>query len=292
MAQGGKIQRQAGLGVILADKVRRMGEPVAAVAAETEYLAEQAVPPIAELAGRINLLLLGSDQRPGHWDFRTDTIVFVSFDPQTGETLLASFPRDLYVRIPGYGVNRINTAMEFGGFPALAETLAFNFGLRPQHYILVNFHGFKALIETLGGIDVYVPRRLCDHLRCVGPGWVHMDADVALWYARSRETTSDFDRARRQQEVLRAIASRLLRLDALHRAPELYALFRGMVVTDLGVDDVVRIVAQAGRFSPDRTHGVVFAPPQFGVPWITPQGAYVVLPNIGAIQAQIRTMLR
>ncbi len=252
----------------------------------------QAVGLLPELEGRINLVLLGSDRRQGHTDFRTDTLVFLSYDPQTGSTVLASFPRDTYVYIPGYGYNRINTAMEFGGFPALVDTLAYNFGIRPEHYVLVDFGGFKALIDTLGGIDVNVPRRLCDHLRCVGPGVVHMDADTALWYARSRETTSDFDRARRQQEVLLAIARRLLSLDALSRAPELYALFRGMVLTDLSLGDVVQLAAQAGKFSPDRVATVVFAPPQYGVSWITPQGAYVMLPNISAIQTQLRRMLR
>ncbi len=252
----------------------------------------RAVPPIAETQGRINLVLLGSDQRPRHWDFRTDTLIFVSYDPHTGRTVMASFPRDLYVRIPGYGLNRINTAMEFGGFPTLVRTLEYNFGLHPDHYILINFRGFKALVEALGGVEVQVPRRLCDHIRCVGPGWVHMNADVALWYARSRATTSDFDRARRQQALLVAIARRLLSLDALNRAPELYQLFRSLVITDLGLGDVASMVAQAGNFSPDKVETVVFAPPRYGRPWITPQGAYVVLPNVQAIQDQLRAMLR
>ncbi len=253
---------------------------------------QQAAPPLTELEGRVNLILLGSDRRPGHTDFRTDAMIFVSYNPATGATLMASFPRDLYVFIPGVGYNRINTAMEFGGFDTLAATLTYNFGIRPEHYILVNFSGFEDLVDTLGGLDVQVTQPLCDPLNCVSPGLVHMDGAQALWYARSRITTSDFDRARRQQEILVALSDKLLSPDALRQAPELYKTLKDMVETDLTLLDVASLAAKAGRFSPDAISRVVFAPPRYGAPWITPQGWYVVLPNVAAIQGALRALAR
>jgi anionic cell wall polymer biosynthesis LytR-Cps2A-Psr (LCP) family protein len=112
---------------------------------------------------RVNLLLLGSDQRPYEGGFRTDTIILVSLDPSKGKANLVSFPRDLYVLIPGWTQQRINTAMGYGGFPLLANTLEYNFGVRPTYYVMVNFFAFEQTIDSLGGIDVNVAEALSDH---------------------------------------------------------------------------------------------------------------------------------
>ena len=79
------------------------------------------------------------------------------YNPHSGALSLVSFPRDLYVAIPGIGYNRINTVMEFGGFDLMADTLAQNFGVRPRYYVLVSRFRFKEIMDTLGGLEVYVP---------------------------------------------------------------------------------------------------------------------------------------
>ena len=246
--------------------------------------------PIPGTDKRINIMLLGSDRRPKHYDFRTDAIMLLSYNPDTGATSIISFPRDTYVYLPALRTyNRINTAMEFGGFPLLADTMAYNFGVRPDHYILINFMGFATLVDSLGGVDVYVPHKLCDRRTnygyyCVGPGTVHMDGSLALWYARSRMTTSDFDRAYRQQALLRAIISKLLSANALGRVPQIYQAYRGLVVTDLGLGDVLKIVARATHFKSSKIRTYVITPPAL-VPWITPQGADVLLIRPQAVRS-------
>ncbi len=248
-----------------------------------------AVPPVPQSEGRINILLLGSDQLPGHVDFRTDAFMLVSYNPQTGATSIISIPRDTYVYLPGHFYQRINTAMEFGGFPLVAKTVAYNFGVRPQHYILINFQGFATLVDRLGGVDVYVPHVLCDRRThysdhyCIGPGTVHMDGSLALWYARSRITTSDFDRASRQQALLLAMVRKLFSFNALGRIPSLYAAYRNMVVTDISLAGAVSLAAKARHFDPNAIKTYVLTPPAVQ-PWMTPQGAAVLLPNHALIR--------
>jgi len=85
--------------------------------------------------GQINILLLGSDIRPDDGGFRTDVIMWVSLNPQDEYVSIISFPRDLFVTIPGWGGNRINTAFQYGGFDLLADTFETNFGIRPDYYV-------------------------------------------------------------------------------------------------------------------------------------------------------------
>ncbi len=249
--------------------------------------------PTPPFEDRILFLLLGSDQRwrYSRW-FRTDTIILAIYNPSTGALSLVSFPRDLYVHIPGIGYNRINVAMEYGGFPLLAATLEENFGVRPEYYALIRMQDFKRLIEILGGVDVVVPQRLCDRWpkggwKCLDPGPHHLDADEALWYARSRMTTSDFSRIRRQQDILKAVARKLMSMDALHRAPELYALFSQMVETNIGPADVPYLAFQARRFDPEKIYSYPIQR-EHVTPWIKPSGAYVLLPNHDAIRALLQ----
>ncbi len=256
----------------------------------------QAAPPITQAEGRINIMLLGSDQRPGHADFRTDAFMLLSYNPKSGATSIISFPRDTYVYLPGIGYNRINTAMEFGGFPLLQSTLEYNFGIKPSHYVLVNFMGFATLVDTLGGVNVVVPHQLCDRRTnysehyCIGPGTVHMDGSLALWYARSRITTSDFDRAARQQTLILAIIRKLISLNALSRAPALYQSYRQMVVTDIGPGDFLSMVAQARHFDSNAIQTFVIRPPALQ-PWTTPRGSYVLLPNRSAVRSILESAL-
>ena len=198
---------------------------------------------LSQPAEQINILLLGSDIRPNTTDFRTDTIILLTIDKNAGTVNLTSFPRDLYVYIPGWTMQRINTAMAHGDYHTLAMTMAYNFGVYPDHYVMVNFSNFMIIVDSLGGIDVEVTRNFADYR--TGYGWyqvqkgtVHMDGETALWYIRSRYTSSDIDRLRRAQEVIQAIGYRLLSFDVLKRAPELYSVYKDSVTTDIGLGDI------------------------------------------------------
>jgi LCP family protein required for cell wall assembly len=244
--------------------------------------------------GQVNILLLGSDARPNEGGFRTDVILWLSLNPEDGFVSAISFPRDLYVSIPGYGYNRINTAFIYGGFGLLADTFEVNFGFRPDHYVLVDFNGFKTVINDLGGIDVQAAQNLSDSCAnwinpsgwcSVGPGTVHMDGEVALWYARSRYSSSDIDRGRRAQEVINAIFNRLMKLDVILKAPDLYKSYTTYVDTDVSLTDVVSLLPLANKIyeSGDiRSYVIGY---EHAYDWITPEGAMVLLPDITLVQS-------
>ncbi len=256
-----------------------------------------------------NFLLIGSDKRPGS-SFRTDTMVVVILWPNEGQVSMISIPRDLWIYIPTVGMQRINTAYqsgELGGYPGggpglLRDTIAYNLGIRIDHMAMVEFDGFRRIIDTLGGIDVpvacpYTDWHLIDpsydpnnennwSLYTVGTGLDHMDGDLALWYARSRMKSNDFDRGRRQQEVLRAILSKALSTDTLARIPQLYSDFAGTVTTDLSLPDMVKLALYAPRLPAASIRSYYIRPPLVSG-WTTPGGAAVLLPNQAALEQML-----
>ena len=245
------------------------------------------VPPptgiLAQPLGQLNILLLGSDQRPYEGGLRTDTILLVTLNPSKNTVNITSFPRDLYVYIPGYTINRINTAYYFGGFDLLALTIEYNFGVYPDHYALINFSSFTRVIDDLGGIDVDVAVSLTDHRDGYGnytmrAGRVHMDGETALWYVRSRYSTSDFDRGRRQQEVLLGIFYRLMNLDVVAKAPQFYKLYKNDVVTDLKLDNIKPFLPMAAHVIEGTQIKNYFIGPQQVTSWVNSYGAMVLIP--------------
>ncbi len=267
---------------------------------ETPVEGPTPLPPLTD-GDTVNFLLIGSDRRSGN-SFRTDTMVLVLLWPKEGQVSMISIPRDLWVYIPSVGMQRINTAYENGEFAGyqgggaglLKDTIAYNLGIRVDHTALVNFDGFRRIVDTLGGIDVpvacpYTDWHLIDpsydpynennwSLYTVQPGIDHMDGDLALWYARSRLRSSDFDRGRRQQEVLRAIFAQALRTDTLSRIPQLYNDFSTTIVTDLGLADLLKLALYAPKLTDANIRGYYIRPPYVNA-WTTPGGAYVLLPQ-------------
>ena len=281
-----------------------------------------AAPPIAPAPGEaplpfpqlsagtsLNFLLIGSDKRPGG-TFRTDTLLLVVLWPQQDQVSVISIPRDLWTYIPGVGMQRINTAYESGeiegyaggGAGLLRDTIAYNLGIRVDHTAMVEFDGFRRIVDTLGGIDVpvacpYTDWHLTDPtadpndetswaLYTVEPGIMHMDGELALWYARSRLESSDFDRGRRQQEVLRAIFGKAMRTNTLGRIPQLYADFSSAILTDLGLVDMGKLALYAPKLTNASIRSYYIRPP-YVTEWTTPAGAEVLLPT----QAQLEPML-
>jgi LCP family protein required for cell wall assembly len=249
--------------------------------------------------GQVRIMVLGSDLRPGG-GYRTDIMMMVSINPHSGTVSVLSFPRDLYVNIPGWGMNRINTAMEFGGFQLLQSTLQSNFGISPNRYILTTFNSFISIIDSLGGVDVVASVALTDKCKfkvswnvngwcTIKPGTTHMNGTIALWYVRSRHSTSDFDRERRSQEVLNAIFTKLFSLDAISHIPDLYNAYRTNVDTNLNVDDIINLAPVAASLIADKSRARRFSigPGQVS-DYTTDAGAMVLLPNSGLIQSIIQ----
>lgn len=251
--------------------------------------------------GVISIAILGSDWRPDRGS-RTDVILLLILNPSTGGASLVSFPRDLYVFIPGVGQERINTAQAYGDFPGLQQTFQINFGFTPDHYVMTYFDPFKNIIDSLGGINVEASRNLTDTCKLpqavdgkcsVGPGTVWMNGETALWYVRSRYSTNDFDRTRRAQEVIIAIFKKLMSLDAISRAPDIYRQYRNSVDTDIDLSTAVSLarIAPGLISNPEKIHRYTIGPDQVW-PYVTERGAQVLIPNTEAIQAILNEAFR
>ena len=269
----------------------------------------QPQPVLVDVPEAVTFLLLGSDVRSGA-SFRTDTLLIAIVRPGDGQVSLVSIPRDLWVNIPTVGMQRINTAYQYGeysGYPGagaglLKDTILYNFGVQIDHTIMVDFNGFRKTVDTIGGIDLpiscpYTDWRMLDpsydpenennwFLYTAGPGLLHMDGDLALWYARSRKRSNDFDRGRRQQEVIRSIYGQALRTDSISRIPQLYSDLSSSFTTDLGLADVLKLSPLALHLSNADIRSYYIAG-DLVTSWITPGGAYVLLPNTELIQQML-----
>jgi len=250
-------------------------------------------PPSADI---VNIALLGIDLRPAGGSYNTDTIMILTLNRTNKTAALISFPRDLYVYIPAYGMERINAAFgegeirnyPGGKFGLFRDTMRYNFGITIDHYALMNFTGFKSLIDNLGGIDVYSQYSLEDSRQGYGDfflpaGLHHMSGEMALWYVRARKTTSDFDRVRRQQEVLVGIGQTLLNKNAVSNIPGFFVTLAQYVESDLTLDDITPFADMAASISLSSIGRATVIPNAYGTNWITPDGKMVVLPNYPAI---------
>jgi LCP family protein required for cell wall assembly len=243
-------------------------------------------PQPAQSSGRMNVLLMGIDQRPdetgvGGDPGRTDSLMLVSLDFDDQLVSMVSIPRDGFVVIPGHGNERVNAAYAFGELdqrgagPALAErTVEQLFGVKIDRYALVDIHSMERVIDSLGGVWIDNPYRLVDYeyptddyrtiTIDIPSGRQLMDGVTAVEYARTRHPDSDYGRQGRQQQVLLAIRDRALQLDVVPRIPQLLPEVHDLVHTDISLVEAVQLV-NFGR-SLDSTH-IVKMPPN---PQLTP----------------------
>ena len=257
---------------------------------------------------RVNILLLGVDSRPGESIARTDTMIVLSVDPATARASMLSVPRDLWVTIPGYGENRVNQSHYLGekdaypgGGPALAmKTLQYNLGVPLHFYMRVDFDGFRRIIDTLGGIEIDVPQAIDDPSYpdmnygydpfYIEAGAQHLNGEMALKYARTRATRgADFDRARRQQQVLLAIRQQALAIDVIPKLPELWITMAGTVQTDLQLVDLLELAKLADRVTADDIQTAVIDH-VMTVDYVTDTGARVLLPVRERIRPLVEEM--
>lgn len=257
----------------------------------------------------VNILVLGSDQTSTQSVGRTDVIIIASINPEIPSVSLISVPRDFYVWIPGYGFDRVNTAFVHGeknnypggGAGMLKATIEYNLGIRTHYYVRVGFNGFIQIVDALGGVDVAVECPLSDTFPDPSapegqtdvdwmPGIHHLDGKHALWYARSRWSTSDFDRNRRQQQVLRGLYSQIRSLDIIPKIPQLWGTLQETVATDMGLNDIVYLANVGSKLDLLNVKSR-FVGRNVVESWRTPQGAAVLLPKYEAIQPLVREAL-
>jgi LCP family protein required for cell wall assembly len=232
--------------------------------------------------GPQNILILGSDSRanltpeeqeaqgsqddvPGQ---RADTIILLHFDPSTGKSVVVHFPRDLRVVIHGTGeLNKINTAFE-GGPRRMIETVEAYSGLNINHYVEVDFDGFKDIVDAMGGVDICIDRPLIDRvaeLYLPEVGCYLLGGKMALAFVRARgvegDLIPDFSRIARQQQFLRAVLNRtsIFSLPGVARAViDSITVDEGITVTDMY--DISKRLGKIG--TPDVDFRVVPGIPQ------------------------------
>lgn len=253
------------------------GDPSGAEAGGPEQASPPTAPPItmADLEGlnltawdgqrRLTVLVMGLDKRPGEQgrSFRSDTIILLSIDPHTKSIGMLSIPRDVRVAIPNRpDLHPINTAYVIGelerpgyGPRLTAETIQYNLGIKIDHYVALTFEAVIQFIDAIGGITIDVPSEIVDNEYpdmaygfeplYIAAGTQHMDGALALKYARTRHQTNDFDRAKRQQQVILAVRNQLLRGDVLPgvvlNAPTLWSQISQGLITDLSFEQVLSL---------------------------------------------------
>jgi LCP family protein required for cell wall assembly len=254
--------------------------------------------------GRTNLLILGLDRRPEEGNaVRADAIMVVTADPQQPALGLLSIPRDLYLTIPGQGENRINTAHVFaeleepGTGPArTAATVTRNFGIPIDGWIRLDFRGFVAMIDAVGGVEIDVPQAIIDTAYPtedygtmtieIPAGRQQMDGERALQFVRSRHSGSDFDRAGRQQQLVQALAAKLLHPASWPRLPAVWRAFNQSIDRQVGLLDLVRLGIAVLRVGPQNLEQLVIDD-ELVTPFTTEAGAAVLAPRWELIRPRV-----
>ncbi len=192
----------------------------------------------------INIMLIGQDRRPYEMECRSDAMVLATLNKKDNTVKLTSFMRDLYVEIPGYKGNRLNASYQYGGIKLLKETVEKNFLIQIDGNIAVDFEGFVAVVDNIGGIDVEINQREARYLNYKNAGTVHMSGKTALIYSRIREIgNSDYERTERQRKVLTAIYDKTMKMNPV-KAISMLNNTLPLVTTDLSNMEIIMLVSK------------------------------------------------
>lgn len=266
---------------------------------------------------RLNILLIGADEQNG--GHNTDTMITVSIDPVTKQVAMFSLPRDTQdVPIPPgparrvwgstYG-NKVNSFFvnnrnrsdlwpgndRTRGYNALKSVIGSLYGIKIRWFVEVNFDGFKKVVDALGGVTVNVQVPVVDDTfpstsgrtqrLYIPSGIQHMDGDEALRYARSRHTSTDFDRGARQQRVLLSLREQADPQALVPRLPDLVAALKKAVRTDIPLDQLSQLLGLASQVDTANIRSYVFAPPLYQREVLS---GYYTLPYVDKIRRAVR----
>jgi LCP family protein required for cell wall assembly len=269
---------------------------------------------------RLNILLIGADEQGGAHN--TDTLITVSIDPQTNQVVMFTLPRDtvdvplppgpiqsLYGAVYPGKINSLFSATrnrpdlfpgkgDRTGYNGIKATLGYLYGLDIKYYVEVNFEGFRKVVDTLGGVTINVQVPVLDdnfpqpggkRLRLYVPAGVqHMTGAQALMYARSRKSTSDFERGARQQRVLVSLRQQLDIGQAIRNIEPLAAAIGQSVRTDIPRELVPQLLGLANRVDTRSIRSVIFTPPFYQVECLNcPPRGYIIQPRVNRIRAAV-----
>jgi len=226
--------------------------------AQSQSLNPGAVPAAAmtegELPGRINILLLGTDKRPGEESARADTIMLLTIDRNSRQAGLISVPRDTRVTIPGHGPDKINTAHALGGQELTRQLTGELLGLDIPYYVETDFKGFAAIIDALGGVELEVERRMLYPEEGIDlkPGSQRLSGENALAFVRFRGYPSgDIGRTEHQRTFLSALARQLLQPRTALLLPQLLPQVYRYVSTNLVLTQGLELASWMAQCSAD-----------------------------------------
>ena len=198
------------------------------------------------LSGKKNIVVMGCDIRKDDVG-RSDTLFVVMLDKSKKNAALLSVPRDTRVKIKGHGWDKINAAFAYGGQKLTRETVQDFLGIKLDNYVLVDFRGFKGLVDAVGGVDINVEKRMYYYDPFDGfeidlrPGMQHMDGKTAMQYVRYRDEEGDIGRIRRQQKFLMALYRHIASKNIIAKIPGVSKQIMSMVKTDLSLKEMVEL---------------------------------------------------
>ncbi|WKZ27188.1 MAG: LCP family protein [Candidatus Paceibacterota bacterium] len=220
----------------------------------------------------------------------TDTILLLRYDKATKKSAFISLPRDLYTRITDTRADKLNAAYEYLGLSGTKKLVSQITGVYIDHAVIFNFTAFQKIVDDLGGITItlatpFEEKQQWGYSFSLPAGENHLNGEQALYYVRSRYSSSDFDRARRQQQVISAIKDKALSLQILSEPERIIALMqtiRSQIVTDINLLDMTSLLSLGKSLSGSTTQKrVVLTPENVLQETRSSAGAYVLLPRDG-----------
>ncbi|ASC73000.1 Putative transcriptional regulator YvhJ [Halomicronema hongdechloris C2206] len=220
----------------------------------------------------VNLLVMGIDEvpdaaanSPARFSGRTDTLLLVRVNPDEQRASIMSIPRDTRVEIPAVGLNKINHANVVGGPELVARTISYNLGpIAIDRYVRINTSAFRELVDLVGGVDVFVPKRMVYQDRSQGltinlqPGWQTLNGDQAEQFARFRQDAQgDIGRVQRQQMLLKALRQRLTSPTVIPRLPQAIRIAQRHVDTNLTLEEMLALANFVLTLEPEQLQMVM-----------------------------------
>lgn len=209
------------------------------------------------LALKTNIVVMGVDERDEDAG-RSDTLFVVMLDPKSNNISLLSVPRDTMVRIPGRGWDKVNHAFAYGGHKLTQQTVEEFLGIQINNYVVVDFRGFKDLVDAIGGIDINVEKDMYyedpyDNLVIdLQRGRQHLDGAKAIQYVRYRDEEGDIGRIKRQQHFMAAIYEKVTSTEILTKVPGLIKELVTMIKTDIPITDMIKLAKAMNKTMKDQ----------------------------------------
>ena len=229
---------------------------------QIEKARENKTEELIKAKNKATILIMGVDVREDDVG-RSDTLMVATVDPKYDKASLLSIPRDTRIRIYGYGYDKINAAYAYGGEPLTEITVENFLGIDIDHYFIVNVRSFVKIIDAIGGVDIYVPKRMYYEdpwdddgglVIDLYPGHQHMDGKTAVTYVRYRDSEGDIGRIKRQQQFIEACLDKVTSPEIIPKIPDIIREVIHAVDTDMTFRELLEI---AGAVKAAQKNGLV-----------------------------------